>query len=140
MQKIKSIALILGVAVMSFTDVHLAIAWSDAPADPPTCPAGSVGCKTPINVGALDQTKLGGLSVMDSVGIGTDDVGTKKLKVQGDTEITGVLTIGGNSNICQLVSYTSTSGTTSCPDGYYTWTGMATSDGSILCCKVSNPI
>lgn len=45
-----------------------------------------------------------------------------------------------NPNICTLVSYTGGSGTTSCPAGYYTYSGVGLSSGQLLCCKVSNPI
>ena len=53
-------------------------------------------------------------------------------------DVTGNLTVVGNSNTCQLVSYSG--GTTACPAGYYTWSGQALASGYMLCCKVSNPI
>ena len=68
-----------------------------------------------------------------NVGIGTTNP-TVKLDVAGDLNITG------NTNICSLVAYTATSGTTYCPAGYYVWSATATTTGDMLCCKVSNPI
>jgi len=138
--------LILGVIIMSLAIGYLAVAWSDAPATPPTCPTGYPGCDAPIHVGSAGQTKAGGLNILGSVGIGTSDVGTKVLKAQGDVEFTGALSVGGtlsisgNSNICQLVSFTGSSGTTNCPNGYYTLAAPARESGTMLCCKVSNPI
>ena len=68
-----------------------------------------------------------------NVGIGTTNP-TVKLDVAGDLNITG------NTNMCSLVAYTATSGTTYCPAGYYVWSATATTTGDMLCCKVSNPI
>lgn len=42
------------------------------------------------------------------------------------------------NNTCALVSYTG--GTTTCPTGYYTWSGTALASGYMLCCRVRNPI
>lgn len=39
---------------------------------------------------------------------------------------------------CRLLSYSG--GTTSCPAGYYTWSGTALASGYMLCCRVENPI
>lgn len=140
MQKARQIALILGVMTMSLAIGYLAIAWSDAPASPVTCPDGYPGCDAPVHVGSASQAKAGGLSIMGNVGIGIVDSGGKKLKVQGDAEITGALTIGGNPNVCQLVAFTGSSGTTNCPNGYYTLAAPARESGTMLCCKVSNPL
>ena len=41
---------------------------------------------------------------------------------------------------CHLVPY-GTTGLTSCPAGFYTWSGLANaSGGTMLCCTVDNPI
>ncbi len=45
----------------------------------------------------------------------------------------------GNTDTCRLVSYSSGT-TTSCPAGFYTWSGTALASGYMLCCRVSNPI
>jgi hypothetical protein len=140
MTKARRISLILGVVIMSLAVGYLAVAWSDAPGAPPTCPSGYPGCDAPVHVGSTGQTKAGGLNILGSVGIGTSDVGAKTLKVQGDVEFTGSLTVGGNPNTCQLVSFTGSSGTTNCPNGYYTLAAPARESGTMLCCKVSNPI
>jgi len=60
--------------------------------------------------------------------------------VRSFTTSSGDLNITGNTNICSLVAYTATSGTTYCPAGYYVWSATATTTGDMLCCKVSNPI
>ncbi|MCL4406068.1 MAG: hypothetical protein M1586_01595 [Patescibacteria group bacterium] len=87
-----------------------------------------------------------------NVGVGTTNPVAKLainggLHVGGDTDpgdnnasIDGTLTVTGNANICNLVAYTSGGGTTSCPSGFYTWSGVALTSGYMLCCKVSNPI
>jgi len=38
---------------------------------------------------------------------------------------------------CTLVTFAS-SGTTNCPNGFYTWAGLAQPSGEMLCCKVDN--
>ncbi|HOF50591.1 MAG TPA: hypothetical protein PLH22_02865 [Candidatus Colwellbacteria bacterium] len=58
----------------------------------------------------------------------------------GSGTIDGALTVTGNANICNLVSYTGGGGSTQCPAGFYTWSGVALTSGYMLCCKVSNPI
>jgi len=65
MTKIKSLALILGVLIMSFLIGYLVLAqtWSDAPEAPPGCPAGYPGCDAPLNVGPSNQTKSGALTI-----------------------------------------------------------------------------
>ena len=67
------------------------------------------------------------------VGIGTSNPEVT-LEVDGDFKVTG------NSNTCHLVSYSSRSGITECPPGYYTWAGEALTEGTMLCCKVDNPL
>lgn len=54
------------------------------------------------------------------------------------SDTSGNVTFTGNTNLCHLVSYSG--GTTSCPAGYYTWTGTALASGTMLCCKVDNPL
>ncbi len=56
----------------------------------------------------------------------------------GTATVTGTLNVTGNANICHLVAYSG--GATSCPAGYYTWSGSAAASGYMLCCKVDNPI
>ena len=56
MQKIKSVALILGVLTMSFLVGYLAFAWTEPTAPPP---GGNV--PAPLNVGNVGQSKEGGL-------------------------------------------------------------------------------
>ena len=46
--------------------INLAFAWTDAPDDPITCPAGYPGCDAPINVSGTAQTKAGNLTVRDA--------------------------------------------------------------------------
>jgi hypothetical protein len=87
-----------------------------------------------------------------NVGIGTTAAAAKLainggLHVGGDSDpgdnnalIDGTLTVTGNANTCNLVAYTSGSGTVSCPAGFYTWSGVGLTSGYMLCCKVSNPI
>jgi len=68
-----------------------------------------------------------------NVGIGTTTP-TAKLDVVGD------LKVSSTANICSLVAYTSVSGITYCPTGYYTWSATGLTDGQMLCCKVDNGI
>ena len=62
---------------------------------------------------------------------------------QSTTSNFGFLDIHGPlvsyNNTCVLVSYSSGT-TTSCPAGYYTWSGTALASGSMLCCRVRNPM
>jgi hypothetical protein len=84
MRKVKPIALILGVLVMSVAVGYLATAWTDAPTGTaPFCPAGYSGCDTPINIGSASQTKSGSFNVMGDVGVGTEAPGAK-LEVVGN--------------------------------------------------------
>lgn len=66
--------------------------------------------------------------------------GNGTVNLRENTSVTGTLTVSGNSNTCQLVQFTGSSGTTNCPAGYYTWSGVGLTTGQLLCCKVSNPI
>jgi hypothetical protein len=61
MKKIQSFALILGVLTMSVAVGYLALAWTDAPGDPPGCPVDYPGCNTPLNVSLTAQAKQGAL-------------------------------------------------------------------------------
>ncbi len=54
----------------------------------------------------------------------------------GFLDIRGPLT--SSNNTCALVAYSG--GATSCPAGYYTWSGSASASGYMLCCRVRNPI
>jgi hypothetical protein len=40
---------------------------------------------------------------------------------------------------CHLGTFTATSGTTDCPIGYYVYSGLGQTSGSMLCCPVDNP-
>jgi len=79
------------------------------------------------------------INTNNNVGIGTASP-TARLDVSGNAQIGGALTVTGNSNICTLVSYTSSSGVTNCPSGYYVWPSQALTSGTMLCCKVNNPL
>ena len=72
MKKTKSIALILGVLVMSLVISYFAIAWQE-----PTVPPPQEQVPAPINVGSVTQTKAGGLNILGDVGIGTPSPGAR---------------------------------------------------------------
>jgi hypothetical protein len=82
---------------------------------------------------ATGNTERMRITAAGNVGIGTSSP-SSKLTVSGDFAVTG------NANTCNLVSYTGGGGTTQCPAGFYTWSGVALTSGYMLCCKVSNPI
>jgi hypothetical protein len=68
-------------------------------------------------------------------------VGIGKTNPTVALDVTGDLNITGNTNICELQTYTAGSGTVTCTAGYYTWAGVASATGGqMLCCKVRNPI
>jgi len=93
-----------------------------------------VGTLTINNGNATVNFASGVWTSSGNVGIGTTNPQVK-------LDVVGGLNITGNTNICSLVAYTSASGTTYCPSGYYTWSAWALSTGgNMLCCKVSNPI
>jgi len=69
------------------------------------------------------------------------NVGIGKTNPSVKLDVTGDLNISGNTNICELKTYTAGSGTVTCTSGYYTWAGVASATGGqMLCCKVNNPI
>jgi len=82
--KTKSLALILGVLVMSFFVSYFILAWTE-PAQSP--PEGNV--PTPINVGLASQTKAGSLNILGNVGIGTETPEGAKLEVVGNVKLGG---------------------------------------------------
>jgi len=82
---------------------------------------------------ATGNTERMRIAAGGNVGIGTISP-SSKLTVEG------TFSVSGNANICNLVSYTGGGGTTQCPAGFYTWSGVALTSGYMLCCKVSNPI
>ncbi len=87
------------------------------------------------NVGIGTTAPLAKLAINGGLHVGGDsDPG------DNNASIDGTLTVTGIANICNLVAYTSGSGSTSCPAGFYTWSGMGLTAGQLLCCKVSNPI
>ncbi|HOF50075.1 MAG TPA: hypothetical protein PLH22_00045 [Candidatus Colwellbacteria bacterium] len=87
------------------------------------------------NVGIGTATPLAKLSINGGLHVGGDsDPGNDNALIDG------TLTVTGNANICNLVSYTGGGGSTQCPAGFYTWSGVALTSGYMLCCKVSNPI
>jgi uncharacterized protein (TIGR02145 family) len=61
MSLFKQAAFILSVVILSVGIGYLAIAWTDAPGDPPGCPADYPGCNTPLNVSITAQAKQGAL-------------------------------------------------------------------------------
>jgi len=107
----------------------------------------AVGTQYASSTGELMRITTAG-----NLGIGTTVPAAKLainggLHVGGDSDpgdnnalIDGTLTVTGNSNTCNMVSYTGGGGTTQCPAGFYTWSGVALTSGYMLCCKVSNPI
>jgi hypothetical protein len=147
-QRIKQISFILSTLVLSVIAGYLALAWTEPQGAPPLSNA-----YPPIHSGIEAQYKEGALVVgtnpalsvglivqYGAVVIGTGDPGDKRFRVEGDAEITGSFNIGGTTNICYLLTYTSGSGTTQCLSGYYTSTAAMLPDGQMLCCRVSNPI
>ncbi len=77
----------------------------------------------------------------NNVGIGTiTPTINNRLDVVGNARIGGNLTVTGSSNICTLVNYTATSGTTNCPSGHFVWPAQALTAGAMLCCRVNNPL
>ena len=101
MRKIQSFALILGVLTMSVAVSYLALAWTDAPNDPPGCPVDYPGCNTPLNVSVTAQAKQGALVLganpavetglivqYGNVGIGEVEPGAKLYVKTTDLETT----------------------------------------------------
>jgi hypothetical protein len=59
--KTKSLALVLGVLVMSFLVGYLVFAWTSPNQAPPDCTPGDPGCDAPLNVSITSQIKPGRL-------------------------------------------------------------------------------
>jgi hypothetical protein len=97
MPKTKSIALILGVLVMSFLIGYLIFAWTEPSQAPP---GGNVDA--PINVGSTQQWKEGGLGV----GVKTFDLSSGQIAASAyydrDASSPYILDLGGTSILNSL--------------------------------------